>query len=55
MASLIGGVTFVVSPNLAVADDNATGAMYSPLALAYDERRPFNLRPQRDESRERLS
>lgn len=52
VASLIGGVTFVVSPNLPVSADNATGAMYSPLALAYDERRAFNLRPQRDESRE---
>ncbi len=54
VASLIGGVTFVVSPNIAVDDDNAVGAMYSPLALAYDERRAFNLRPERDESREAL-
>lgn len=54
VASLIGGVTFVVTPSIAVASDNAVGAMYSPLALAYDERRPFNVRPQRNEAREAL-
>lgn len=54
VASLIGGVTFVVTPSIAVTANNAIGAMYSPLALAYDERRAFNLRPQRDESREAL-
>jgi len=52
VASLIGGVTFVVSPSIEVASNNATGAMYAPQALAYDERKAFNLRPQRDESRE---
>jgi hypothetical protein len=54
VASLIGGVTFVVTPSIAVEDDNAVGAMYSPLALAYDERRAFNMRPQRNEAREAL-
>lgn len=54
VASLIGGVTFVVTPSIAVTSDNAVGAMYSPLALAYDERRPFNMRPQRNEAREAL-
>ncbi|MFQ3536754.1 MAG: hypothetical protein SNJ58_12850 [Aggregatilineales bacterium] len=54
VASLIGGVTFVVTPSIAVEAENAIGALYSPLALAYDERRAFNMRPQRNEAREAL-
>lgn len=53
VSTLIGGVTFVITPSIAVdASDDATGAMYAPLAMAYDERRAFNIRPERDESRE---
>ena len=51
--SIFGDVTFVITANISVdASDDATGAMYSPLALAYDERKAFNVRPERDESRE---
>lgn len=52
VASILGGVTFVVSPSIPTSGNDATGALYSPMALAYDERRPFNMRPERDESRE---
>lgn len=49
----IGGVVFVTSPNVSGAAGTAAyGAMYSPLAMALDVRRPYNIRPQRDESRE---
>jgi hypothetical protein len=52
-ASIIGGVTFVITPDIAIdSSADAIGAMYSPMALAYDERKAFNIRPQRDESRE---
>lgn len=52
VTSLLGDVIFVVTPNLAVSGSAATGALYNSLALAYDERKPFNIRPQRDESKE---
>lgn len=53
MNTLLGDVIFAVTGNVSVdGSDDATGAMYSPLALAYDLRRPFNIRPERDESRE---
>ena len=53
VATLLGGVIFVVTPAIAVdASDDATGAMYSPLALAYDERTAFALEPERDASRQ---
>ncbi len=48
---LIGGVIFVVSANVTVSSNNATGAIYNPAALAYDERDPFTIEPQRDASR----
>jgi len=52
-ATIIGGVTFAISGHIAVdGSDDAIGAMYSPVALALDIRRPFNIRPERDESRE---
>lgn len=50
--TMMDGVFFVRTPSIAVSGSNATGAMYSRLAMAYDERRAFNIRPQRDESRE---
>lgn len=52
ISSTLGGVTFVISPNIAVSSNNATGAMYARSAIAFDERKAFNIRPQRDESRE---
>lgn len=53
VSNILGGVRFVISPAVKVdANGDAVGAMYSSLALAYDERLPFNIRPQRDESRE---
>jgi hypothetical protein len=51
-STIVGGVTFVVTPDIAINTNVAIGAMYSPMALAYDERKAFNIRPQRDESRE---
>ena len=52
-ATIVGGVTFVITPDIAIdSNADAIGAMYSPMALAYDERKAFNIRPQRDESRE---
>lgn len=50
--SLIGGVVFATTANVEVDGTDATGAMYGRLALAYDERKSFNVRPERDESRE---
>lgn len=53
VSSLVGGVTFVVTPSIDVdTNADAIGAMYNRQAIAYDERRPFNIRPERDESRE---
>jgi len=47
------GITFVVSNAIAVdASDDAYGAIYVPQAAALDTRKGFNIRPQRDESRE---
>lgn len=51
-STIVGGVTFVVTPDIAINTNVAIGAMYSPMAIAYDERKAFNIRPQRDESRE---
>lgn len=53
VTNILGGVYFVITPSIEVdADSDAIGAMYSSLALAYDERKAFNTRPERDESRE---
>lgn len=47
------GITFVVTNAISVnASDDAYGALYVPQALAVDTRRAFNIRPERDESRE---
>lgn len=52
VSSLLGGVIFVITPSIAVdASDDVTGAMYSPLSMAYDERTPFSIEPERDASR----
>lgn len=53
ISSLFGDVLFAVTPSVEIdGSDDATGAFYNQLALAYDERRPFNVRGERDESRE---
>ena len=47
------GITFVVSNAIAIdGSDDAYGAIYVPQAIAVDTRKVFNIRPQRDESRE---
>lgn len=47
------GITFVVTNAIAVdTSDDAYGAIYVPEALAVDTRKQFNIRPERDESRE---
>lgn len=49
---VMAGVTFVVTPNLSGAGGGScVGAMYSPRALAYDEREPFTIEYERDASR----
>jgi hypothetical protein len=50
VSSLWGDLFFVVTANI-TQGTAAVGAMYSPLALAYDERTPFTVEPQRDASR----
>jgi hypothetical protein len=51
VSSLLGDVIFAVSPNIPLDGTDATGGMYSATALAYDERKPFTIEPQRDASR----
>lgn len=52
-STILGGVTFVVTPSIAVDDEaDAVGAMYSPMAMAYDERRAFSIELERDASRQ---
>lgn len=51
MTSMFGDLYFVITANI-TKGTAAVGGMYSPMALAYDERKAFNIRPQRDESRE---
>jgi hypothetical protein len=52
VAAPMGDVTFVVCPNITGANTGtAFGALYARIALAYDERDPFNIEPQRDASR----
>ena len=47
------GITFVISNAIAVdGSDDSYGAVYTPQAIAVDTRKAFNIRPQRDESRE---
>lgn len=46
------GITFVITNSITVASSAAYGCIYVPQAFAVDTRRPFNIRPQRDESRE---
>ena len=49
--TLLGGVTFVVTPNVQSSGGTAVyGAMYSPRALVYDERLPFGIEPDRKAS-----
>lgn len=53
VSDALPGCTFVITSSIeADGDDDGYGAMYSPMAMAYDERKAFNIRPQRDESRE---
>lgn len=53
VSSILGGVFFVVTPSIMVdANADAVGAMYSPMALAYDERQAFRIEPERDASRQ---
>ena len=48
----VGGVDIFVSSNVPTdATPDGTGAMFSRAAIAYDERRPFRLEPERDASR----
>jgi hypothetical protein len=52
ITSIFGDVTFVVTPNISGgAGGTAYGAVYSPLAMAYDERTPFTIETERDSSR----
>ena len=52
-STILGGVTFVVTPSIAVdGAGDAVGAMYNPMALAYDERKAFGIELQRDASRQ---
>ena len=47
------GITFVISNAISVdASDDAYGAIYVPQSMALDTRKAFNIRPERDESRE---
>lgn len=47
------GVTFVITNAIAIdASDDSYGCMYVPQAFAVDSRKSFNVRPQRNESRE---
>lgn len=47
------GITFVISNSIDVdGSDDAYGCIYVPQAFAVDMRKPFNIRPERDESRE---
>lgn len=55
VSSLLGDVTFVVSSNVSVdSTPDATAGMYNRDAIIFDVRKPFSIRPQRDESREAL-
>lgn len=48
----MGNVTFVVSPVIqGAATGTAYGALYAPIALAYDERQAFFIEPQRNANR----
>ena len=52
-STLLGDVIFAVTGNVSIdGTPDATGAMFSRQAIAYDLRRAFNIRPERDESRE---
>lgn len=46
------GITFVITNSITVSGTAAYGCMYVPQAFAVDTRKPFNIRPERDESRE---
>jgi hypothetical protein len=47
------GVTFVITNSIAIdASDDAYGCMYVPQAFAVDLRKAFDVRPERNESRE---
>lgn len=55
VAAPLADVTFVVCPNISgAAGGTAYGAMYAQIALAYDERFPFYVEPERDASRAAL-
>lgn len=50
---LLGGVVFVTTPNITGgAGTAATAAIYSPLAMAYDERQQFTIEPARNANRQ---
>lgn len=47
------GITFVITNSIDIdGSDDAYGCIYVPQAFAVDTRKPFNVRPQRDESAE---
>lgn len=47
------GITFIVTNSIDIdSSTDAKGALYVPSAIAVDTRKPFNIRPQRDESAE---
>lgn len=52
-STLFGDVIFVITPSIVPdGSDDAIGAMYPRMALAYDERTPFTIEPERDASRQ---
>ena len=47
------GVTFIVTNSISIdGSTDAKGALYVPQAVAVDTRKPFDIRPERDESKE---
>jgi hypothetical protein len=46
------GITFVISNSITISGTAAYGCIYVPQAFAVDTRKVFNVRPERDESRE---
>jgi len=53
MSTLFNDVFFVITPSVDVdSSDDATGAFYNRMAMAYDERKGFYIEPERDGSRE---
>jgi len=52
VSTLFGDIIFVNTPSIALSGTSVRGAMYSPLAMAYDERDPFTIEYERDASRQ---